>query len=224
MDPIEQRLSNLRRLDMTDEMDLPTAPELMSRARVRRQRRRIAATIGGLAAAAAVIGAVVGIALRDDPDDVETIDNTPRTTVTLGSTTSTTAETTTSTTATTATSTTAARPVLRPPDSELPAAGTCGGSEGAVAEAEMFDDVPAPRCVQVLPHQKLRLTNRLSAPITVDLADFHTVIQPGQAYLFDRPCGEYLQLGVHRMTITHDLPDANSTGPEIFLVAELGQT
>jgi hypothetical protein len=220
MDAID-RLRNLRRVDMTDEMDLPTAAEIMRRAQVRRQRRRVATAVVGLAASAAAIGAVIGIALRDDPDKVSTIDDLPRTTVTVVPTTT---STTSTTSTTTTTSTTAGPPsgTLKPPDSEFPAAGTCGGVPGPVTEAEMRDDVPAPRCLQVLADQKLRLTNGLGVPITVDFADFHTVIQPGQAYLFDRPVGEFLALGVHRMEITHDLPDANTTGPEIWLVEELG--
>lgn len=224
MDAIEQRLRNLRRLDMTDDLDLPDAPELMQRARVRRQRRRIAATIGGLGVAAAAIGAVVGIALRDDPDKVSAVDDPPRTTVTVApTTTSTTAETTTSTTASTTTTTLPpdTPPALKPPDAEFPTAGTCGGTEGDVVTAEVFDDVPAPRCLQVLPHQRLELTNRLSVPLNFDLGRQRGIIQPGKTYVLSRTFGEFLLPGVHHMNLRHDLPDANSTGPEIWLVAEL---
>jgi hypothetical protein len=41
--------------------------------------------------------------------------------------------------------------------------------------------------------------------------------------VLSRTFGEFLLPGVHRMNLRHDDPTANSTGPEIWLVAELGQ-
>lgn len=109
---------------------------------------------------------------------------------------------------------TTAPPDLEPPDGETPAAGTCSETGGATVEVVLAPDVPWPRCARVTADQRLQVRNDTDETVTVSFASFGAELAPGAAQLFDRPFGEYLQPGVHRV----DVSLYGGSGPEIWLV------
>jgi hypothetical protein len=103
----------------------------------------------------------------------------------------------------------------KPPDSEQPAAGVCAPASGAVVEITLHPDVPAPRCAQVGPDQSLRIRNSSDQQVEVSLAYHAATLAPGAAQSFTQPFGEYLEPGVHRVSVS---PLYGGSGPEIWLV------
>jgi hypothetical protein len=109
---------------------------------------------------------------------------------------------------------------LQPADSQTPAAGTCGMTTGPVATVELNPDVPGPRCLIVRADQRLRVvntTNRAGSPgevVTLRWPPFaERQLAIGASTTYDRPLGDYLAPGVHRL-------DSNlyaGSGPEIWL-------
>lgn len=102
-------------------------------------------------------------------------------------------------------------PYRATPVAESPAAGICASVDNDVVEAQIYPDVPDPRCVKVRASQKLTLYNQTSGPIEFTLGQFNAHIEPGQAHTIDRPFGDYLAPGVHRVLA---LP---YSGPELWL-------
>jgi hypothetical protein len=217
------------------------SPDLPDRihAQVRRRRRRRAMTTGGLSAGAVAVVAVLGLLLTRSPDtgdDVVASGDRPPSTAPPSTTSppSTTAGTpatepesttegtaapppsstppTSATTATTAPTTTTA-PDLKPPDSMQPAAGTCAQPTQPVVEVVIHPDIPSPRCTRVTPEQRLQVRNDTDQEVTVSLDAFTATLAPGATQADDRAFGDYLQPGVHRISVTL----YGSSGPEIWL-------
>jgi hypothetical protein len=108
-----------------------------------------------------------------------------------------------------------------PADAQQPAAGTCLPSTGSIATINANPDVPSPRCIVVRADQRLRVVNTtdvagsIGKPITITFADYPPrVVLVGQATVFDRPVGEYLAVGVHRV---HIAPLYAGSGAEVWL-------
>lgn len=110
--------------------------------------------------------------------------------------------------------TSTAAPTPKPPDAETPAAGTCGEPTEPVVEVVVNPDIPSPRCVRVTTDQRLQIRNATDQPATVSLAHHSATIAPGETALFDQPFGDYLQPGVHRITMS----TYGSSGAEVWLV------
>lgn len=104
--------------------------------------------------------------------------------------------------------------VLATPASQEPAAGICMEAEGDTAVAEIFPDVPAPRCLKVTPGQRLVVINRTDSEISVSLGALSATLQPGQETSLDRSFDEYLEPGVHR------LQASPYSGPEVWLTGD----
>jgi hypothetical protein len=106
------------------------------------------------------------------------------------------------------------RSMLRPPDSQTPAAGTCAEPTEAVVEVVINPDVPSPRCTRVGRSQQLQVRNATDQEVMVALGNFSATLPPGGTAVSERPFGDYLEPGVHRMFATL----YNGSGPEIWLV------
>jgi hypothetical protein len=117
-------------------------------------------------------------------------------------------------TATTATPPTTTSSALRPPDSESPAAGTCGAPTGAVAEITINPDIPSPRCVRVRPDQSLRVVNASGQTVEISFAGRSATLADGASEAYPRPFGDYLAPGVHRVTASL----YGESGAEVWLV------
>ncbi|MGH9245543.1 MAG: hypothetical protein ACRD29_14755 [Acidimicrobiales bacterium] len=103
----------------------------------------------------------------------------------------------------------------KPADADTPAAGVCPENLGpVVVEVVIHPDIPSPRCTQVTAEGRLQVQNDSGQEVTVALADFEAVLAPGAAELFDRPFGEYLEPGVHRVRVSL----YGESGPEIWLM------
>jgi cytoskeletal protein RodZ len=199
-----------------------------SEVRRRQLRRRTAGVI--MTAAVIVLAAGVILASARDGNAVRTgpvtepttpTTDSPRSTTngpssTTSSTRSTTSTSTSTPTSSVTTATTAAPSVgsLEPPDADLPAAGICAGTDTSVVEVVLNADVPSPRCTEVTADQRLVVRNATTDVVTVTLADFRVTVAPGESELLDRPFGEYLAPGVHRVS-TGAL--YGGSGPEIWL-------
>lgn len=102
---------------------------------------------------------------------------------------------------------------LKPPDGDQPAAGICDLASGDVVTANINADVPYPRCLKVLGHQRLQVVNATNGPVQVQLAQFVVQLQPDQAQIFDAAFASYLAPGVHWLRVT------GGSGPEIWLIS-----
>jgi hypothetical protein len=111
------------------------------------------------------------------------------------------------------TSPTTAPPHLKPPDSQNPTAGACGPASGPVAEITLNADVPSPRCTGVSAVQSLRVTNNTDQTVSVALAGYSATLPPGASRGLGGAFGDYLQPGVHRITVSL----YGGSGPEIDL-------
>ena len=109
---------------------------------------------------------------------------------------------------------------LKPPDSDTPAAGVCGGPAAAdVVTVEFQPDIPSPRCVRALPSQYLRIVNSTGRAVSVSLGSFQAQLGPGQEASSER-LGTFLAPGVHTIR-----SNAYSGGAgEIILVAGTSPT
>jgi hypothetical protein len=145
------------------------------------------------------------------PDSTEPTDTAPTTNTTGGPPdTPSPAPSATATTATTAT----APPGLEPPDSQQPASGVCPRATEAAVQISLNPDVPSPRCARVGPDQTLSLANATDQQAEVTFAGRMATIPAGSTRTFDQPFGDYLQPGVHRVSVSL----YGSGGPEIHLV------
>ena len=103
----------------------------------------------------------------------------------------------------------------KPADADSPAAGICADvPAGDVVTVALNVDVPDPRCVKVIPLQRLRVVNNTGQAITVELGRFRVEMAPGGEQTLDASFGEYLAPGVHRVKTS-----APPGGPELWLVA-----
>jgi hypothetical protein len=95
------------------------------------------------------------------------------------------------------------KPPLKAADSELPAAGICGGPPSSgPATLEFRVDVPAPRCYRVIPTTYIRLVNQTQKTVDFELGAFRGSLEPGADDVSDLPAGEFLAMGVHSIDST----------------------
>jgi hypothetical protein len=212
--------------DLADRADDDVRPDRLDR--VHRRARRTARTRAAVASLAAVLVVGAGAALisRDDTAAPAGPGTSPPTTqaptittqVPISPPPSSHVPTTPATT--TPAPTTSTRSLV-PADSARPAAGACAGQPGAVVTIDANPDVPTPRCVVVRPDQRVRIVNTsdlqgtVGRTITVHWANFAPrVLAVGQATTFDRPAGDYLAVGVHRLRVP---PLYGGAGAEVWL-------
>ena len=99
------------------------------------------------------------------------------------------------------------------PHAQQPAAGICAEAPGEkVVVAEIFADVPSPRCLRVWPDQHLQVINRTDETVGINLGFYTNRLQPGESLTLDQPFNKFLEPGVHRLLVSP------SSGPEIWLV------
>ena len=91
---------------------------------------------------------------------------------------------------------------LATPVAGSPAAGICGGWEGATITVTIYPDVPDPRCAIVRPDQWLIVVNRRNETVQVSLAGLTTSLAPGEEHLFEVAFGRILAPGVHRIEVS----------------------
>ena len=104
---------------------------------------------------------------------------------------------------------------LATPYAQQPAAGICGETPHAeIIEVQIWPDVPSPRCMRMLPAQRLRVANRTQETITWQLGIYKGEIQPGGEEILPVPLGSFLAAGVHR------LQTSPYSGPEIWVIEE----
>jgi len=104
---------------------------------------------------------------------------------------------------------------LATPYAAQPAAGICGEApELEVVEAQVWPDVPSPRCLRVLPDQRLRLVNRTPEAIRWKLGAFAGIIDTQSEAILPQPLGQFLAPGVHI------LQTSPYSGPEIWVIGE----
>jgi hypothetical protein len=95
-----------------------------------------------------------------------------------------------------------------PGGSGRPAAGVCSRTSTPLVTVVLHADVPAPRCVEVTPSQRLQLINRTGAgglpptTATVRFAGFRATIEPNHAAVLDQPFGTYLRPGSHAVEVS----------------------
>ena len=109
---------------------------------------------------------------------------------------------------------TTTRRTLRPPDSETPAAGTCGSFSATVVEITINADIPSPRCVQVRPDQSLRVANASGETVEVSFAGRSATLADGASQAYPQAFGDYLAPGVHRVTASL----YGGSGAEVWLM------
>jgi hypothetical protein len=97
-----------------------------------------------------------------------------------------------------------------------PAAGICPEGHGEVVTMKVNPDVPDPRCLQVLPNQRLAVVNGLDEELDISLGQLTATIEPGGEYTFEISFGRVLVPGVHY------LGTSSCCGGEIFLKEEEG--
>lgn len=104
---------------------------------------------------------------------------------------------------------------LATPYAAQPAAGICGETpELEIVEAQVWPDIPSPRCLRVLPDQRLRLVNRTPEAIRWELGAFAGIIDTQSEAILPQPFGQFLAPGVHI------LQTSPYSGPEIWVIGE----
>lgn len=90
---------------------------------------------------------------------------------------------------------------LIPADSDSPAAGICAAVAGPSVTVTVGneDNVASPRCVQIASGQMLNIVNNSLNPISLDLSNIKTTIQPGKNFEFPQAAGSFLAPGVHQI-------------------------
>ena len=103
-------------------------------------------------------------------------------------------------------------PTLKPAEAIDPATGICRDFPGTdTAAVTITDDVPDPKCLKVLPDQKLKVINKTQTEVSVYLGEVRFKISPGGEYVTDKKLGSFLAPGVHVPVV------APGRGPEIWL-------
>ena len=90
-------------------------------------------------------------------------------------------------------------------ESDYPAAGICGQAEGTIGTVALGrgDLVPQPRCLVIRHDQLLRVVNNSDIEVTVTLGtQLKATLAPAASTTFDKPIGDYLAPGVHRLAFT----------------------
>ena len=98
-----------------------------------------------------------------------------------------------------------------------PAAPVCGtdGAPDGVATVTIGPDVPQPRCLQVLPGQRLGFVNGTRAAgqpgetVTASLGGYRFRVAPGERVVLDLPVSNYLAPGVHVVGSTVGMAQAS---------------
>jgi len=90
-------------------------------------------------------------------------------------------------------------------------AGICAEPESEVVQVTIYPGIPDPRCLKVVPEQRLRVINQTQEPLVVALGEFKAELDPGKEVFWDAPFGDYLEPGVHYLLITP------CCGPELWL-------
>lgn len=104
---------------------------------------------------------------------------------------------------------------LATPYAQQPAAGICGETpEAEIIEVQIWPDIPSPRCMRMLPNQRLRVANRTQETIAWQLGLYDGEIQPGGEETLPMPLGSFLAPGVHRLLTSP------YSGPEIWVIEE----
>jgi hypothetical protein len=87
-------------------------------------------------------------------------------------------------------------------DSLQPAAGICAESaEDIVYLSAGHDNPPSPRCVALKDQQSISFINQTETDLRITFAGYDITLQPGNEILIDRPVGEYLEQGVHHISV-----------------------
>lgn len=106
---------------------------------------------------------------------------------------------------------------LEPPDSEFPAAGVCGETQGDPVNIVLGiapDGLPkAGRCIVIDPAQRIRLINQSDGLFDITFAENQIDLPVGGEMLLDKPVGEYLALGVHHLPMAPELWVKTTSNP-----------
>jgi hypothetical protein len=101
----------------------------------------------------------------------------------------------------------------KPADSDYPAAGICANSqENLVLINIVPGNMPDPRCIKVTAGQRLQFRNGTGEAIYIQLDQVYLTLVAGETQLFDVPCGDYLEPGVHHAILS------DGCLPEIWLI------
>lgn len=86
-----------------------------------------------------------------------------------------------------------------PADSATPAAGVCEvDQQDRYLKVDLEPEMPAPRCWEARPGQRLRVHNATTTPARLRWKPYAvTTIAPGATVTFDRPFASYLAPGDH---------------------------
>lgn len=92
---------------------------------------------------------------------------------------------------------------LHEPIATVPAAGVCLGRPEDIEIVAMVlrPDVPQPRCLEVHGSQRLRIVNERAGAVQLVFAAFELDIPAGQGRLLELPFEEYLEPGIHVVTV-----------------------
>jgi hypothetical protein len=63
-------------------------------------------------------------------------------------------------------------------------------------------DIPDPRCTKVRPDQTLTVVNETTITLTISLGNFKSSLEPRDIYSILVPFGDYLEVGVHQLTVS----------------------
>jgi len=100
-------------------------------------------------------------------------------------------------------------------DSEFPAAGICDASpDNPVLIKIAIGSMPDPRCIKVTADQRVEFQNETGLVVRIQLGRFDVTFPAGDIITLDAPCGEYLEPGVHRVTLSQ------GSVPEIWLITK----
>ncbi len=99
-----------------------------------------------------------------------------------------------------------------------PGAGApCSRQHEPVAVLHLAPDAPSPRCLGVVPRQRLRVVNDQTTPVTVTFADLPPrTLRPDGSTLYDVPLGDLVRSGAHQVRVT------DGYSPEVFLRGTAG--
>ncbi len=201
-----------------DSLDTPDIDGLRRRARRRTRRTRVATGLGALGVAAAVAVAVV--TLRPGP----AVEIDPLAPPSGGATAPATEPTTRPSTSPPAAEAVTGQILARPTPGDVqaaeaggPAAPVCGtdGAPDGTATITVGPDVPQPRCLQVLPGQRIAFVNgtavwrQAGETVTADLGGYRFRVAPGERVVLDLPVSSYLAPGVHVVDSTVGMARAN---------------